>query len=449
MLQQSITRTFWHYSIPAIAALLISGLYQIVDGAFIGHAMGAEGLSAINMAWPLSGVLLAVGMMIGMGSGARCSLAQGEEKIDKARRILMQVFWLLIAMGISVGLCIVYFAPMFMRLQDASGVIENYGIDYLTIIGISGPIVLGSIAMPLLVRNLGAPRLATIAMLTGALLNVLMDYVFIIRLGWGLKGAAIGTIISESVAVIICTGFVFSRYNKLRPQREHIAFNLRLSVESLTTGFSSMLMYLYLSVVVMMHNLLFMKHGGPIEVAAYGIASYLIGFYYLLAEGVCGGMQPLVSYYYGARQPDKVRQVLKLGLMTAVGGGIALAVAILILPSLFTSIFISGDSALHVATIHGLRLHLFVMYLDGFIVLAATFFQALGHARYATFITLSNMLILFPFLGFFPWIFGLDGVWLAMPLSNICLSIVVVLMLKRQLRRLGIRLTPKKESLAS
>ena len=135
-----------------------------------------------------------------------------------------------------------------------------------------------------------------------------------------------------------------------------------------------------------MHNLLFMKHGGPIEVAAYGIASYLIGFYYLLAEGVCGGMQPLVSYYYGARQPDKVRQVLKLGLMTAVGGGIALAVAILILPSLFTSIFISGD---------------------------------------------------------------LDGVWRAMPLSNICLSIVVVLMLKRQLRRLGIRLTPKKESLAN
>lgn len=449
MLHQSITRTFWHYSIPAIAALLISGLYQIVDGAFIGHAMGAEGLSAINMAWPLSGVLLAVGMMIGMGSGARCSLAQGEEKIDKARRILMQVFWLLIALGIGVGSCVAYMAPLFMRMQDASGIIENYGIDYLTIVGISGPIVLGSIAMPLLVRNLGAPRLATFAMLVGALMNVLLDYIFIIRLGWGLKGAAVATITSESLAVLICIGFIFSRYNKLRPQRSHIAFNLRLSLASLTTGFSSMLMYLYLSVVVMLHNLLFMKYGGPVEVAAYGIASYLIGFYYLLAEGVCGGMQPLVSYYHGARQPEKVRKVLSLGLMTAVGGGIILALAIFILPSLFASIFISGDNVLRSATIHGLRLHLFVMFLDGFIVLAATFFQALGHARYATFITLSNMLILFPFLALFPWIFGLNGVWLAMPLSNICLSVVVILMLKRQLRRLGISLSAKQKPLAS
>lgn len=144
---------------------------------------------------------------------------------------------MLIALGIGVGSCVAYMAPLFMRMQDASGIIENYGIDYLTIVGISGPIVLGSIAMPLLVRNLGAPRLATFAMLVGALMNVLLDYIFIIRLGWGLKGAAVATITSESLAVLICIGFIFSRYNKLRPQRSHIAFNLRLSLASLTTGF--------------------------------------------------------------------------------------------------------------------------------------------------------------------------------------------------------------------
>lgn len=436
MNSHSLTRTFWHYTIPAVAALMISGLYMVVDGIFIGHAMGATGLSAINMAWPLSGVMLAIGMMIGMGSGAQCSLAQGANQWPQARSYLAQALWLLVILGIPTGALVVLIGPAFMAMQGAQGELAALGNDYLRVIGWAAPLVFGSIALPLLVRNLGAPRLATLAMLVGALTNVALDYLFIIVWQWGLHGAALATVMGESLSVLICLGYIFSRHNPLSLQPAACRFNLRHSLESLTTGFSSMLMYLYMSLVVVLHNLLFMHYGSPLQVAAYAIAGYLMAFYYMFAEGVCGGMQPLVSYFYGAREPDKVRRVLRLGVLTAVGSGLLMTAALLLLPKAFASIFSGSDEALLDASATGIRLHLFAMFLDGFIVLAASFFQAMGQARYATLVTVGNMLIQLPFLAILPLIWGLNGVWLALPLSNVCLSVVVIWMLWRQLQQL-------------
>ncbi|WNF47996.1 MATE family efflux transporter [Pseudomonas sp. SG20056] len=433
---QSITRTFWRYSIPAIAALMISGLYMVVDGIFIGHAMGATGLSAINMAWPLSGVMLAIGMMIGMGGGAQCSLAQGAAQWPQARSYLAQALWLLVLLGIPTGVLVVLNGPAFMAMQGAENDLAQLGNDYLLVLGWVTPLVFGSIALPLLVRNLGAPRLATLAMLVGALANVALDYLFIIELQWGLHGAALATVIGESLSVLICLGFICSRHNPLQMPLTACTFNLRKSLDTLTTGFSSMLMYLYMSLVVVLHNLLFMHYGSPLQVAAYAIAGYLMAFYYMFAEGVCGGMQPLVSYFYGAREPDKVRRVLRLGLLTAVGSGVLMTAALLLLPRLFAGIFSGSDQALLDASVLGLRLHLFAMFLDGFIILAASFFQAMGQARYATLVTVGNMLIQLPFLALMPLLLGLNGVWLALPLSNVCLSLVVIWMLRRQLQQL-------------
>lgn len=433
---QSLTRTFWRYSIPAIAALMISGLYMVVDGIFIGHAMGATGLSAVNMAWPLSGVLLAAGMMLGMGGGAQCSLAQGASQWQEARSYLAQALWLLILLGIPSGILVVLLGPAFMAWQGAEGSLAQLGSDYLRVIGYAAPLVLASITLPLLVRNLGAPRLATLAMLTGALANVGLDYLFIIEWQWGLHGAALATVLGESLSVLICLGFILSRHNPLPMRWRHAVFNPAKSLQLLATGFSSMLMYLYMSLVVVLHNLLFMHYGSPLQVAAYAIAGYLMAFYYMFAEGVCGGMQPLVSYFHGAREPDKVRRALRLGLLTAVGSGVLMTAALLMLPRLFASIFSGNDQALLEAGALGIRLHLFAMFLDGFIVLAASFFQAMGQARHATLVTAGNMLIQLPFLVLLPLLWGLNGVWLALPLSNICLSLIVIWMLRQQLHAL-------------
>ncbi len=436
----SIQRDFWRYTIPTVMALMISGLYQIVDGIFIGHAMGAEGLAAINMAWPLAGVLLATGMMIGVGAGAHCSIALGAGNPGRATRVLGQVALLLLLPGLLAGWFIGSGARGFLALQGADADIQALGNDYLQVMARAAPLIMGSIAMPFLVRNLGAPRLATAAMISGALTNIALDYLFVMHWHWGLRGAALATVCGETLSFLICLVYVLRGRHAVPLRLAALRPVPRLWFEISATGLSSMLMYLYISFVVVLHNALFMAHGSALHVAAYAMAGYLLGFYYMFAEGVAGGMQPLVSYFYGARQAAPIRAVLRLALLTALGAGLLFTTLIIAWPGLFAAVFGADDAVLLDKAVVGLRLHLFALSLDGFLVLAAGFFQAMGMARQATLITLGNMLVQLPFLFGLSAVLGVTGVWLAVPLSNICLSLVVLVFLLRQLRRLSSQL---------
>lgn len=435
MRSESINRAYWRYTLPAVVALMVSGTYQVVDGIFIGHVIGAPGLAAITMAWPWVGVLLAAGMMIGVGIGAQCSIAQGAGKTARAEAILGQGAWLLLLVGMPIGGLMLAGSGAFLSLQGAPDEVLALGRDYLHVMGWASPLVMASLALPFWVRNLGAPRLATLAMVVGALANILLDYVFIMWLEWGLYGAAWATVLAESLVILVCLIFLLGRTGPLMLRWQPL--KLRLCQDVLGTGFSSMLMYLYISVVVVLHNMLLMQHGSAMQVAAYAIAGYLLAFYYMLAEGVANGMQPLISYFHGARQPANIKRVLRLGLYSALGIGGLMTVALVVQPAWFAAIFVSGDDNLLRATASGIRLHLFALFLDGFVVLAACFFQAMGLGRQAILITLSNMLIQLPFLAVLPLFLGLQGVWLALPLSNVVLSSLVLVMVVRQWRRFG------------
>jgi len=428
-----VTATYWRYALPTLVAMLVSGLYQIVDGIFIGHVVGAEGLAAINMAWPWAGLMAGVGLMIGAGTGTHCSLAQGEGDQLKAGKILAQGLWLLALLGLVVGVLITNGSDGFLALQGANATTQEHGSAYLDIMGWAAPLVMASIAMPILVRNLGAPRLATIMMITGAITNIALDYLFIVEFGWGLRGAAIATVTGETLSALIGLAFLFTRYSSV-PLKVRVLIKLqpRLCLTILGNGFSSLLMYLYASFAVVLHNTALMHYGNTINVAAYAITGYLMTVYYLLAEGLAAGMQPIVSYFHGAGQSKPVRQVFLLALKWIVGGGIVLIILMLVFPHTATHIFIDeADSVLQAATIDAIQLHLFALFLDGFLVLAAAYYQAIGVGKKATAITLGNMCIQVPFLMLLaPWL-GVTGVLLALPLSTIFLSLGVAWMIKR------------------
>ncbi|MBD3894735.1 MATE family efflux transporter [Halomonas sp. ML-15] len=430
----SITRAYWRYTLPAVMALMVSGMYQVVDGIFIGHAIGEPGLAGITMAWPAVSVLLAVGIMLGVGAGAQCSIAQGRGDEPRAAVMLGQGGWLLGLLGVPVGALILWGGDAFLALQGATGRVAELAGDYLAVMAWGAPLVVASLALPFWVRNLGAPRLATLAMVVGALANIAFDYAFILWLGWGLKGAALATLLAESLTALICLGFLVSRQAPIRLSLQPLRLSACRAV--LGTGVSSMLMYLYLGVVVVLHNMLLMKYGGPVQVAAYAIAGYLLAFYYMMAEGVANGMQPLISYFHGARQASYIKRVFRLGLYTAIGLGAGMVAALMVWPERIAGIFISDDARLLAATTLGVRLHLFALFLDGFIVLAACFFQSMGLGRQAVLITLGNIVIQVPFLALLPLLMELNGVWLALPLSNLVLASVVLAMVMRRWRRL-------------
>ena len=428
---RSLTRTFWAYTIPSMAALMVSGMYSVVDGIFIGHAMGADGLAALNLAWPLAGIIWALAMLVGMGGGAELSMARGAGDVRCQGVTLAMTLALMLALGAVCGALILGLSHPFLAAQGAGELQVRFGLDYLMVQGWAAPVMLAGMALPLILRNLGAPGLSTAAMVAGAVLNVLFNWIFVIRLDHGLFGAALATALAEAVVILFCL-VVMSRLGAFRvmvwaPMREGMA----RAVAICTTGTASMVMALYVSVVFLLHNVLFLKYGTPVTLAAYAISGYVMSFFYYFAEGVAGGMQPLASYFHGARDRMKIAKVLRLALLTGVGGGVVLTALVMAFPAAVAQTFAAGDPVLIAETATGLRLQLWAMFLDGFIILAATWFQSVGQARTATSITVANMGVQLPFLFILPMFLGVQGIWLAMPLSNVALSIVVVWLLWR------------------
>ncbi|MFL1553387.1 MATE family efflux transporter [Pseudomonas sp. D47] len=433
---QNVPATYWRYTWPTVFAMLVSGVYQIVDGIFVGHFMGADGLAAINTAWPWIGLIAGVGLMIGTGAGIHCSIAQGETHLQKARQFIVHALWLLLLLGLPIGAMVTVWGEQLLLIQGVEATVLRHGCDYLSVFGWCSPLIMASLALPILVRNLGSPMLATCMLLTGAVVNVLLDYVFIVLLEWGLVGAAWATVVGESLSVIIGACFLFSRANPLTlyPANLWIWPQCTLYRIISVSGFSSLLMYLYAGFAVVLHNAALMHYGTTLHVAAYAVTGYVMTIYYLVAEGLATGMQPMVSYFHGTGHPAAIRQTFMLALRWVVGTGVVFVGLIVTLPYGWTGIFVSPeDTPLTQATVQALQLHLFALFIDGLLVLAAAYFQAINENKKAIAITVLNMLIQVPALFVLaPWL-GVTGIFLTLPISTAILGVCVLVILKRQL----------------
>ncbi|ENN6812397.1 MATE family efflux transporter [Vibrio fluvialis] len=433
----SIYRQFLRYAIPTVAAMLVNGLYQVVDGIFIGHYVGAEGLAGINVAWPVIGTILGMGMLVGVGTGALASIKQGEKDLHSAKRILATGLLTLVMLAPIVATILWFFADDFLRWQGAQGRTFELGMQYLQILIIGCVFTLGSIAMPFLLRNDDSPNLATLLMVVGALCNIVLDYVLIAWLQWELTGAAIATAISQLIVTGLGFSYFFSKRAKLRLTRACLSMEWRYLPKIFAIGVSSFFMYAYGSTMVALHNSLIIQYGNAVMVGAYAILGYIVTVYYLTVEGIANGMQPLASFNHGARQYDNIRRLLKVAMSIAVLGGMVFVLMINLFPEQVIGIFNSNDPRLMEGAVFALKLHMFALFLDGFLVVSAAYYQATNHGGKAMFVTVGNMMVQLPFLYILPKLYGITGVWIAFPLSNIALSCVVGVMLWRDVSRLG------------
>lgn len=433
----SIYRQFLRYAIPTVAAMLVNGLYQVVDGIFIGHYVGAEGLAGINVAWPVIGTILGMGMLVGVGTGALASIKQGEKDLHSAKRILATGLLTLVMLAPIVATILWFFADDFLRWQGAQGRTFELGMQYLQILIIGCVFTLGSIAMPFLLRNDDSPNLATLLMVVGALCNIVLDYVLIAWLQWELTGAAIATAISQLIVTGLGFSYFFSKRAKLRLTCACLSMEWRYLPKIFAIGVSSFFMYAYGSTMVALHNSLIIQYGNAVMVGAYAILGYIVTVYYLTVEGIANGMQPLASFNHGARQYGNIRRLLKVAMSIAVLGGVVFVLMINLFPEQVIGIFNSNDPRLMEGAVFALKLHMFALFLDGFLVVSAAYYQATNHGGKAMFVTVGNMMVQLPFLYILPKLYGITGVWIAFPLSNIALSCVVGVMLWRDVSRLG------------
>lgn len=433
--QHNISRVFWRYAIPSIAAMLVNGVYQIADGIFIGHYIGSVGLAAIGMAWPVIYVIAGLGLMIGMGSGSLISIARGARSSgQQASQILWHALALMLTMGVLGAGFLLLFANDLVLLQGADSATLAMAQAYIFPFIWGAPITILAAAMPILIRNDEQPKLATILMIVGASLNIVLDYVLIGVYGLGLQGAAVATIIAQSCVCLLGLGYFTLRSTALLPLQQ-AQFSYKLLGQISLLGSSSLVMYLYTSFVFALHNRLFMEYGGTITVGAFAIVGYLMALYYLIAEGIGEGVQPPASYFYGANMQVKIRQLMTLATKVVIGVGIGWMLLLNGMPEIMIALFNSDDATLVAEAKTGIRLHLFAMFLDGFIVLATMYFMAVNQGSKALAISVANMLIQLPFLFLLPQYLGLTGVWLALPISTVLLSCVVMPLVWRDLHR--------------
>lgn len=438
----TVRRTFWRYTIPSVAAMLVNGLYQVVDGIFVGHYIGADGLAGINMAWPIIGILIGLGLLVGLGAGSLISIYRGEGNPQKARDTLSTGLGLMVLLGGLMMALIAAFGPAMMLAQGATGAALILGTDYIDIFVWGAVFTLAGGALPMLVRNDDSPHLSTGIMCLGAGLNILLDYLLIGVMKQGLEGAAIATVLSQSVVCFIALGYFFSSRSGLQLTWRQLSFHRMLARKSIELGTSTLFMYAYFSFVVALHNRLFMEYGTTTHVGAFAIIGYLMTIYYLLAEGIAGGMQPPISYYFGARQVTPLKATLMLAVKVTLLSGLGFVAAFNLFPDAMLSPFISDDPALMATAAYGMKLHLFALYLDGLIALATIYFLAVNQGGKALAISVGNMMIQLPFLYLLPQWYGIDGIWLSMPLSNIVLFAVVAPMVWLDIRQKQTQLRP-------
>ncbi|MDW6091947.1 MATE family efflux transporter [Vibrio rhizosphaerae] len=436
-MQLSIYSQYFRYAIPTVAAMLVNGVYQLIDGIFIGQYLGVDGLAGINIAWTMIGFLVGIGLMVGVGTGAITSIYKGQKNISAARQTISTGLILLVLLSVLLSVGLWHFMVDILNWQTHDPHVFAMAMQYMQVVLFTSCFTLASTAFPFLMRNDDSPALATYLMIIGGCLNIVFDYLFIVVWEMGLQGAAIATAISQGVVTIAGLSYFFSPAASLRLTLADLRFFRWQDIRQIVlVGLSSFFMYLYWSVMVALHNSQFAIYGGTTALGAYTILGYVVTFYYLTVEGFASGMQPLVSFNYGAKQWHNIKQLLWLAMGLSVSFGVIVTLVMNLYPHDIIAIFNRDNAELSDYATYGIRLHFIALFLDGFIVVASAFYQSINRGKKAIGIALGNILIQPPFLFLLPLSWGLTGVWLAFPISNIVLSSVVLVILYKDIRRL-------------
>ncbi|MFM5635777.1 MATE family efflux transporter [Aeromonas veronii] len=429
-----LSRLFWRYVTPTVAAMLITGIYVTIDGIFVGHVLGQDGMAGLMLAYPICAVLYAVGALIGMGASSLVSFYLGQGNPAKARHIVGNALvMVLLASALLSFIGIRYGEPM-LAWMGAEGEIFTAGLSYLQAYAWLGVFAVLSMAFSSLLRNDGRPGFVTLIMVVGGLLNVLLDYLLMVVFPFGLAGVATATMLSQAVTGLACLWHFFTPRSQLRISWDTLRPDLRLMGETVRLGVSSFLMYLYLSVVLALHNKALLAVGTSLHVAAYGVISYTEAFFYLAFEGIAMGIQPIASFNAGAGHWRRVLRIRNLALGVTLGIALCAMIPLYLWPEAAVYLF-AGDNAtlLPVASL-GIWLYFWGLPMEGLLLVGATYFQAINRARIASLLTGGKLVLIGGFLWGFSTLWGVPGVWLALPT---CSSLLVLVMWRAMRRESG------------
>jgi putative MATE family efflux protein len=438
--EEKVSKLLLKFSIPAIVGMLVNALYNVVDRIFIGNGVGPLGIAGITIGFPIMLVIMAFGMLIGIGANSLISIRLGEQKKKEAELILGNAMVMLIGAAMVISSIGLIFIEPLLRVFGASTAVLPYAKDYLSII------LWGTVAQTLgfgmnnFIRAEGNPRIAMFTMLIGAILNTVLDPIFIFVFGWGIKGAAIATVLSQVVSAAWVLYHFLGGRSTLKVHAINLKLRLKIVVKIVTLGAAPFLMQLAASVLNAIMNKSLTIYGGDTAVSGMGIVMSITMLILMPIFGINQGAQPIIGYNYGARKYDRVKKALKLAVLAATTVASIGFLVTRVFPSQLVAMFNRTDENLLNFGTRAISVYLVFLPIIGFQIVSANYFQAVGKPKHASFLSLSRqVLILIPALLILPGFFGLDGLLMAGPTADMISSIVTGIFLFRELRQLDTR----------
>jgi len=438
---EKIGKLIWEYSLPAIVGTVVMSLYNIVDRIFIGQGVGPLAISGLALTFPFMILLMAFGMLVGAGSAARISITLGEGNREKAEKILGNAFTLtLIISGTVVVLSYVFMSDL-LRLFGGTEKTIQYAEAFMRIIIPGGIFSALSFGFNNIMRASGYPRKAMYTMIICAVLNAILDPIFIFWFHWGIQGAAIATNISYVVGTVWVLQHFMKKNSNLRFHRKNFRLKKDIVLSILSIGMSPFSMQLATSFVIVLVNSTLFRYGGDLAIGAFGIINSINTLVVMVIIGLNQGTQPIIGYNFGAKQYGRMFSTLKYAMIVA---SVLTTFGFVIgtyLPSLIASMF-TTDIELQAIATRALRISVTMFPIIGSQIVITNFFQSIGKAKISIFLSLTRQfLFLVPCLLILPPIFGLTGAWSSMPVSDGLSAIITTGTLLFFIRRFKMRIS--------
>ncbi|MEG2017901.1 MAG: MATE family efflux transporter [Clostridium sp.] len=425
------------YSIPAIIAMMVSALYNVVDRIFIGNipGVGPMAIAGLGVTMPVMSIVMAFGTLIGIGAATNISIKLGEGKKDKAERVLGNALTLIIIVGVTLAVVGLVFLDKILLTFGASEGTLQYAKAYLNIILLGTVFSLMSMAFSNLIRGDGNPKLSATIMAVGCGTNIILDAVFIFVFGMGIQGAALATVIAQAISSLLGLNYYLKRKSTVQLKKASLKLDGVVVKMIFAIGMAPFAMQLTNSLIQVLNNTALKTHGGDLAIGAMATIMSINMIFVMPAFGFVQAMQPIVGYNYGAKKYDRAKKTLIISLVATTVvftlGGLVIQLA----PEMLVGMF-NKDPELMKLTVNGIKKYALAMPLIGIPIVGTNYIQSIGKAKMAMVLSLlRQVIVLIPCIMILPQFLQLDGVWFSQPTADTIATVITALVLVKEVKR--------------
>lgn len=424
------------YSVPAIIGMMVNALYNVVDRMFIGNipGVGPMAITGLGVTMPIMTIILAFGMLIGIGATTNISIKLGQGKREEAEHIVGNSITLALIIGIILTVVGTIFSDSILKVFGASESTLIYAKSYMSIILLGTIFSISAMVFNNIIRGDGNPKLSAIIMAAGCATNIVLDAVLIFGFNMGIQGAALATIASQGLTAIWGFSYYLKGKSNLKFKKTSLKLDMNIVKMIFAIGSAPFAMQLATSLVQVISNNALRTYGSDLAIGAMATISSIVMIFLMPSFGLVQGMQPIVGFNYGAKNYDRAIKTFKLSLLSSSVFFIVGALLIQFVPQVLVGMF-NRDPQLMDITVNGLRKYAFALPIIGISIVGTNYIQSSGKAKIAMVLSLlRQVIILIPMILILPKFLGLNGVWFAQPTADIIASAITAIVLIKEIR---------------